>query len=202
MKLADVDIRTALATGRLRIEPRPTEKAIGAVSVDLQLGTTFRVFLPGQAVDLVPSGGPWQDHIEMARVEIRQGEAFYLHPGAFALGITRQRITLPDDIAGRLDGRSSLARVGLMVHATAHTIDPGWDGRITLEFFNCGPLLLAMRAGMPICALSFEPLVSPTSKPYAHQAGAQYRGQESPLPSRLGRLLTTGDTISTSISLY
>ena len=191
MKLADVDIRAALATGRLRIDPRPTEQEIGAVSVDLQLGTTFRVFVPGQAVDLAPSGGQWQDAMEhlMTLVEIRPGEAFYLHPGAFALGITRQRITLPDDIAGRLDGRSSLARVGLMVHATAHTIDPGWDGRITLEFFNCGQVLLAMRAGMHICALSFEPLVSPTSKPYASQSGAKYRGQDSPLPSRIGRLL-------------
>lgn len=191
MKLADVDIRAALATGRLRIDPRPTEQEIGAVSVDLQLGTTFRVFVHGQTVDLAPSGGQWQDAMEhsMTLVEIRPGEAFYLHPGAFALGITRQRITLPNDIAGRLDGRSSLARLGLMVHATAHTIDPGWDGQITLEFFNCGQLLLAMRAGMHICALSFEPLLSPTSKPYARQAGAKYRGQDTPLPSRLGRLL-------------
>ncbi len=191
MKLADVDIRAALATGRLRIDPRPAEQEIGAVSVDLQLGTTFRVLVPGQTVDLAPSGGHWQDKMEqlMTLVEIRHGEAFYLHPGAFALGITRQRITLPDDMAGRLDGRSSLARVGLMVHATAHTIDPGWDGRITLEFFNCGKWLLAMRAGMHICALSFEPLLSPTSKPYARQSGAKYRGQDSPLPSRLGRLL-------------
>ncbi|VBB68762.1 Deoxycytidine triphosphate deaminase [invertebrate metagenome] len=190
MKLADVDIRAALAAGRLRIDPRPTEQEIGAVSVDLRLGAAFRVFVPGKAafVDLAPSSSQWQtiEHL-MQIVEIQPAEAFYLHPGAFALGMTQQRITLPADIAGRLDGRSSLARIGLMVHATAHTIDPGWDGRITLEFFNCGPLLLAMRAGMQICALSFEPLLSPTSKPYADQSSARYRGQDSPLPSRLGR---------------
>lgn len=192
MRLGDVDIRAALAAGCLRIDPFPTEQEIGAVSVDLQLGTTFRVFAPGRAafVDLALSDGRWEEVDQLVNVvELKPEEAFYLHPGAFALGITRQRITLPDDIAGRLDGRSSLARVGLMVHATAHTIDPGWDGHITLEFFNCGRLSLAMRAGTRICALSFEPLLSPTSKPYASQPTAKYKDQNSPssLSSRLGR---------------
>ncbi|KAF0138076.1 MAG: dcd [Rhodospirillaceae bacterium] len=194
MRLADVDIRAALAAGRLRIDPPPTEEEIGAVSVDLQLGATFRLFAPGKAafVDLAPDrgevnrgGGEVNRLMEVIRIEPE--EPFFLHSGAFALGMTHQRITLPDNIAGRLDGRSSLARVGLMVHATAHTIDPGWDGHITLEFFNCGRLPLALRTGMRICALSFESLLSPTSKPYASQPNAKYKDQDSPLPSRLER---------------
>lgn len=191
MRFADVDIRVALAAGRLRIDPPLGEREIGAASVDLQLSNTFLVFSPGRAafVDLAPFDSHKQDDLNrlMEVVEISHTEAFYLYPGEFALGVTRQRITLPCDVAGRLDGRSSLARVGLMVHATAHTVDPGWSGCITLELFNCGRLPLALRAGMRICALSFESLLSPTSKPYASQPDAKYKDQTSPLPSRLGQ---------------
>ncbi|ABC23591.1 dCTP deaminase [Rhodospirillum rubrum] len=189
MKLSDTDIRRYMAEGRIAIDPVPGEDAIGAMSVDLQLGDSFRVFVPGKVshVDLAPPGGIKGRDIEalMGHVEVGENEAFYLHPGEFALGITIQRVRLPADVAGRLDGRSSLARLGLMVHATAHTIDPGWDGRITLEFFNCGPLPLAMRPGMRICAISFEALMSPTSKPYAASPTAKYKDQLAPLPSRL-----------------
>ena len=129
MKLSDVDIRRYLAEGRIEIDPLPAESQIGAMSVDLQLGNAFQVFPPGKAafVDLAPpEGHPSQvpDKL-MDRVEVSEGEPFFLHPGELVLGITVQRIGLPNDIAGRLDGRSSLARLGLMVHATAHTIDPG-----------------------------------------------------------------------------
>jgi len=190
MKLSDVDIRRLLAAGRIGITPTPAEAQIGAMSVDLQLGGSFRVFTPGRAafVDLAPPEGSLRADIDelMTAVEVAAHEPFYLHPGEFALGITIQNVTLPDDIAGRLDGRSSLARLGLMVHATAHTIDPGWCGCITLEFFNCGRLPLAMRPGMRICALSFETLLTPTSKPYAARVDAKYREQRSPLPSRIG----------------
>lgn len=191
MRFADVDIRAALAADRLRIDPLPKDWEIGAVSVDLQLGTTFRVFSPGKAAFVELSAPINQDDVQvtdldwlMEVIELGHREVFYLYPGGFALGITHQCITLPSDIAGRLDGRSSLARVGLMVHATAHTIDPGWNGHITLELFNCGQLPLALRTGMRICALSFESLLSPTSKPYAAQPQAKYKDQNSPLPSR------------------
>lgn len=197
MKLSDVDIRRYMADGRIGIDPAPSENQIGAMSVDLQLGGTFQVFPPGKAafVDLAPpEGHPSQvpDQL-MDRVEVPDGEAFFLHPGELVLGITIQRITLPADIAGRLDGRSSLARLGLMVHATAHTIDPGWNGRITLEFFNCGRLPLALRPGMRICALSFETLMTPTSKPYAARPDAKYRHQLDPLPSRINLEQPLGD---------
>jgi len=191
MKLSDVDIRRALEEGRIKIDPQPDDRALGSMSVDLQLGSSFQVFTPGKAafVDLAPPENGQKVDVAalMMPVDIPLGEAFYLHPGEFALGITIQRVTLPNDIVGRLDGRSSLARVGLMVHATAHTIDPGWNGRITLEFYNCGPLPLALRPGMRICALSFETLLSPTSRPYAANPVSKYREQEMPLPSRITR---------------
>ena len=191
MKLSDVDIRRLLAEGVIQIDPAPSENQIGAMSVDLELGNTFRVFTPGKApfVDLSPPAGSPSADIEelMSHIEVEGDTPFYLHPGDFALGITIQKVTLPNSIAGRLDGRSSLARLGLMVHATAHTIDPGWNGRITLEFFNCGRLPLALRPGMRICAISFETLLSPTSKPYAVRPDSKYKEQLSPLPSRLGR---------------
>ncbi len=191
MKLSDTDIRRFLSEARIQIDPAPTENQIGAMSVDLQLGNLFSVFAPGKAafVDLAPPEGQPSANPEelMETVEVANGAPFYLHPGEFVLGITLQRVVLPNDVAGRLDGRSSLARLGLMVHATAHTIDPGWNGRITLEFFNCGRLPVALRPGMRICALSFEMLMSPTSKPYATRADAKYRDQLTPLPSRIIR---------------
>ncbi|WP_413206658.1 dCTP deaminase [Rhodospirillum sp. A1_3_36] len=189
MKLSNEDICAHMADGKIAFEPPPTEDQIGAMSVDLQLGNAFRVFLPGKAshVDLAPPGGLKGEDIEalMGHVDVADGEPFYLHPGEFALGITVQRVRIWEGLAGRLDGRSSLARLGLMVHATAHTIDPGWDGRITLEFFNCGPLPLALRPGMRICAISFEALMTPSTKPYALSPTSKYKEQLAPLPSRI-----------------
>ncbi|CAK0753226.1 dCTP deaminase [Azospirillaceae bacterium] len=194
MKLSDVDITRYMLEGRLVITPPPSDQQIGAMSVDLQLGTSFRVFAPGKAafIDLAPPGGvafggfggsPFDDL--MNEIQASETAPFFLHPGEFALGVTAQSVTLPSDLAGRLDGRSSLARLGLMVHATAHTIDPGWSGQIVLEFSNCGRFPLALRPGMRICAISFETLMSPTSKPYALRSGSKYKNQHSPLPSRI-----------------
>ena len=117
--------------------------------------------------------------------EVGEDETFVLHPGELALGITLEAITLPDDLVGWLDGRSSLARLGLMVHVTAHRIDPGWSGNIVLEFFNSGKLPLAMRPGMAIGAMSFETLTGPAQRPYTQRDDAKYRGQSGPLASRI-----------------
>lgn len=192
MKYSDTDIVEALENGQIEIDPPVPPEGIGAVSVDLALGDHFRVFRSTftGAIDLAPpgTGGPAIDFDRiMDDLVVPEGEAFVLNPGGFALGITRQRVRLSAGLAGRLDGRSSLARVGLMVHATAHTIDPGWDGRITLEFFNCGPLPLMLRPGMRICALSFEVVKTPTSKPYSSAPSSKYKDQHSPIPSRITR---------------
>lgn len=189
MKLSDVDILAALQRQEIILDPPPTHECIGSFSIDLRLGTSFRVFMENSLypyVDLTASDSNYAMSEQLMRELIIPADGiFYLHPGELALGITRERVVLPNNLVGWLDGRSSLARVGLMVHLTAHTIDPGWDGNITLEFFNSGRLPLALRPQMRICAISFEPLTSPTSRPYYAKPGAKYSGQNTPLPSRI-----------------
>ncbi|CAK0779061.1 dCTP deaminase [Gammaproteobacteria bacterium] len=188
MKLSDVDIIEHLRRREIIIDPPPSPECFGSFSIDLRLGSIFQVFddsrFPYLDLGATASIHAMSEQV-MREVVVPEGGAFYLHPGELALGVTVERIALPDNLAGWLDGRSSLARVGLMVHITAHTIDPGWDGRITLEFFNSGRLPLALRPGMRICAISFDPLTSPTSRPYRSKQGAKYTGQDSPLPSRI-----------------
>lgn len=190
MKLSDIDIQKRMASGEIAITPQVADGQVGSMSIDLRLGNKFGVFrhITAPFIDLGQdnAGFAMSDDL-MQEVELREGEAFFLHPGELALGITIEKVSLPSDIVGWVDGRSSLARVGLMVHITAHTIDPGWDGRITLEFANMGRLPLALRPGMKICAISFEVLSSPTSRPYTRKQGAKYGAQDSPLPSRIGR---------------
>jgi dCTP deaminase len=188
MKLSDVHLQERLARGDLKITPAVLKAHFGSFSVDLRLANQFRVFKRTQYpfIDLGSLDGSFAMSEEvMEEVEIDERGAFYLHPGELALGVTVERITVPDDLVGWLDGRSSLARLGLMIHITAHTIDPGWDGHITLEFANIGRFPLALRPGMRICAVSFEPLSGPTSKPYRVKQGAKYWGQDSPLSSRI-----------------
>ncbi len=191
MKLSDIHILEKIAAGKIIISPRVPDEQIGSFSIDLRLGNHFRIFKHTECPPFIDLGTPNSvfamcDQF-MEDVLVKDDKAFYLHPGELALGITVERLTLPNDIAGWLDGRSSLARLGLMVHVTAHTIDPGWDGQITLEFANIGKLPLALRPGMRICAVSFEPLSGPTSKPYLEKNGAKYRGQESPLSSQIDK---------------
>jgi dCTP deaminase len=190
MRLCDRDIIAALEEGRIRIDPRPVDRVISGVSVDLRLGHRFRVFSSHTIAFIDLSGS--REQVDQAvekvmgdEVYISEDETFVLHPGELALGITLEAITLPDDLVGWLDGRSSLARLGLMVHVTAHRIDPGWSGNIVLEFFNSGKLPLAMRPGMAIGAMSFETLTGPAQRPYTQRDDAKYRGQSGPLASRI-----------------
>ena len=125
------------------------------------------------------------DSVMSDEIDIQGDEAFFLHPGELALAITRESITLPANMVGWLDGRSSLARLGLMVHVTAHRIDPGWSGNIVLEFFNSGKLPLALKAGMKIGALSFEVLSDYCERPYNARSDAKYRNQDGAIASRI-----------------
>ena len=190
MRLCDSDIIAALNQERINILPRPDDRAISGVSVDLRLGHRFRVFSSHTIAFIDLSGSREQVDQAVEKVmgdEIFIGDqaTFVLHPGELALGITLESITLPDDLVGWLDGRSSLARLGLMVHVTAHRIDPGWSGNIVLEFFNSGKLPLALRPGMAIGAMSFETLTGPAQRPYTKRDDAKYRGQSGPLASRI-----------------
>ena len=190
MRLCDADIAAALSDGRIVIDPRPDDRVISGVSIDLRLGHRFRVFSSHTIpyIDLSGSREQINQSVEKVmgdEIYIGSDKTFVLHPGELALGITLESITLPDDLVGWLDGRSSLARLGLMVHVTAHRIDPGWSGNIVLEFFNSGKLPLALRPGMAIGAMSFETLTGPARQPYTKRDDAKYRGQSSPLASRI-----------------
>ncbi|WP_252178873.1 dCTP deaminase [Endozoicomonas sp. 4G] len=190
MRLCDRDIEACLDSGTIIIEPRPGSGKISGVSVDLTLGNSFRVF-NDHAAPFVDISGPREeinrvlDSIMSKEIALNDGEAFFLHPGELALAVTRESITLPDDIVGWLDGRSSLARLGLMVHVTAHRIDPGWSGQIVLEFFNGGKLPLALRPGMGIGAINFETMSGTAARPYNKRKDAKYKEQKSAVASRI-----------------
>ena len=192
MRLCDTDIERHLDEGKIVIEPRPGVERISGVSVDVLLGNEFRVFRDHTApyIDLGGTSAEMADAIERVmseEIHVPDGEAFYLHPGQLALAVTYESVTLPADIVGWLDGRSSLARLGLMVHVTAHRIDPGWSGCIVLEFYNSGKLPLALRPGMLIGALSFEPLSGPAMRPYNRREDAKYRDQQGAVASRIDK---------------
>ena len=190
VRLCDRDIERYLDEGKIRIEPRPASNRINGVSVDLHLGSRFRVF-NDHAAPYIDVSGPREevDHainrIMSKEIKIGPNEAFFIHPGELALAATAESITVPVDLVGWLDGRSSLARLGLMVHVTAHRIDPGWSGAIVLECYNSGKLPLALRPGMAICAISFETLTSPAIRPYYKRQDAKYKHQSGPTPSRI-----------------
>jgi len=202
VKLSDRDIRTRIfdITGEkaIRLDPMPPEDAIKGASIDLRLGYEFQRFAerPGAEGGAPRTGvidlwGPSDetrkaiDAVLEDHLRLKEGEAITLEPGELALGATMESITVPEDLCGILNGRSSLARLGLMVHATAHFVDPGWQGCIVLEFFNCGPARQRLRPGMPICALSFDVLSSPAEHPYALRGDAKYKQQTGVLNSRI-----------------
>ena len=192
MRLTDLEIEACLDDGTIIIEPRPDADAISGVSVDVKLGDQFRVFQDHTApfIDLSGPSAEMQaalDSVMSDKIVIPEGGAFFLHPGELALAITHENVTLPADIVGWLDGRSSLARLGLMVHVTAHRIDPGWQGKIVLEFYNSGKLPLALRPLMTIGALNFERLNSPVACPYNQRKSAKYRDQQEAVASRISQ---------------
>lgn len=190
MRLSDTHIKQYLDEQRLVISPAPSDDMISGVTVDLRLGNKFRVF-QDHAAPYVDLSGPKEqlkeamESIMSEEIVLTDDQAFFLHPGELALAVTYESVTLPADIVGWLDGRSSLARLGLMVHVTAHRIDPGWSGNIVLEFYNSGKLPLALRPMMKIGAMSFEMLSSPAESPYNKRKDAKYKGQNSAIASRI-----------------
>lgn len=192
MRLSDGDIEQRVQEGSIRISPQPDKDAIAGISVDLRLDHRFRVFSNNSVTHLDLSGDRDQlerdiDRIMSKEIEIAEDDALFIHPGELILGATLESVSIPDDLVGWLDGRSSLARLGLMVHVTAGRIDPGWDGQIVLEFYNNGKLPLALRPGMVICAMSFETLSSPAIKPYNKRENAKYRDQQGAVGSRISK---------------
>jgi dCTP deaminase len=195
MILSDRTIREQLAAGRIGIDPLD-ESCIQPSSVDLRLDNLFRVFLN----HTMPVIDVKQDLSDLTRpVEIDEGDAFILHPSEFVLGSTYERLTLPDDLVARIEGKSSLGRLGLLIHSTAGFVDAGWDGHITLELSNVANLPITLYPGMKIGQVSFLQMTTPADVPYgSSKVGSKYQGQRGPTPSRYwenygGRRHAAGD---------
>ena len=181
MVLSDATIARLLAEGRIEIDPYDSA-LLQPSSVDVRVDRFFRVFHNNRY--------PFIDvKVEQAEltelVEVDDDHPFVLHPGEFVLGSTLERLRLPDDLVARLEGKSSLGRLGLLIHSTAGFIDPGWDGHVTLELSNVANLPITIYRGMKIGQVSFMELTEPASAPYGSGAlGSKYQGQRGPTPSR------------------
>ena len=179
MVLSDVTIRQELASGRLVIDPFD-EALLQPSSVDLRVAPEFRVFHNNRR-PYIDVREPGDDLTEVVR--IAEGDPFILHPGEFVLGSTAERVALPDDLVARLEGKSSLGRLGLLIHSTAGYIDPGFDGTITLELSNVARLPISIYPGMPIGQISFLQMTTPVARPYQ----GKYQGQSGPTASAYHR---------------
>src|SRR5580704_14206513 len=181
MILSDRTIREALAAGRIEIDPLD-ERDVQPSSVDLHIDRFFRVFR-NHTMRVIDVKEDQEELTEL--VEIKEDDAFILHPGEFVLGSTLERVRLPDDLVARLEGKSSLGRLGLLIHSTAGFVDAGWDGQLTLELSNVANLPITLYPGMKIGQISFLQMTTPAEHPYGSRAvGSKYQHQVGPRPSR------------------
>jgi dCTP deaminase len=179
MILSDRSIHEEIASGRIVIDPFDPS-CVQPSSIDLHVDSQFRVF----ANNRYPFIDVREEQPDLTDlVEVKPDEAFILHPGEFVLGSTRERVVLPGDLVARLEGKSSLGRLGLLIHSTAGYVDPGWDGTLTLELSNVANLPITLYPGMKIGQISFFQLSTPADQQYG-SAGNKYQGQRGPTPSR------------------
>lgn len=185
MILSDRDIKKALKEKRIIVDPKPDLSVqLGSCSIDLRLGKKFRVFNHSK-VALIDPYNPCATKELMTEIEVKNNDPFILQPGDFVLATTMETITIPDDLLARLEGRSSLGRLGIVVHSTASVFDPGWHGVAVLELGNLGRMPVALYPGMRICSFTFEELTSPADEPYTKRKSAKYKHQNAPLASKI-----------------
>ena len=187
MFLSDRDILKYMEAGKIKISPEPDlQTQLGSCSIDFRLSNTFRVFEHSKYpyIDL-------RTEIDtndlMRRVDVSEGDAFTIQPGELVLAATQEELILADDVMARLEGRSSLARLGIIVHSTAGLFDPGWIGTPTLELGNLGRMPVRLYPGMRICAFTFAQLSSPARVPYQLKPANKYAGQDGPETSRFAK---------------
>jgi dCTP deaminase len=181
MVLSDRTIREEIAAGRIVIDPLGDD-CIQPSSVDLHLDNLFRVFL-NHTMEVIDVKSDQEDLTEL--VKVPEDQYFVLHPGEFVLGSTLELVGLPDDLVSRIEGKSSLGRIGLLVHATAGFVDAGFSGHLTLELSNVANLPIKLYPGMKIGQVSFFQMTTPADNPYGSKsAGSKYQGQRGPTPSR------------------
>lgn len=187
MILSDRDIRAKIDSSDIVItsEHANYHDQIHASSMDLRLGRFFKVYEHGRVPVLDPR--KMSAEKELTRlIEVEGDAAFIVQPGEFVLGVTLEKVKLPNDIVGRVEGRSSLGRLGIVVHSTAGFIDAGFEGTITLEISNLNRMPIALYPQMRVCQLAFEQMSSPASVPYGEKKSAKYQGQEMPQESKVG----------------
>jgi len=181
--LSDRTIREQLAAGRIVIDPLD-ESLIQPSSIDVRISNLFRVFR-NHTAGIIDVKRDQTALTELIEIPDDGSEAFMLHPGEFVLGSTLERVAVPDDLVGRVEGKSSLGRLGLLIHSTAGFIDAGFDGHITLELANVASLPITLYPGMKIGQVSFMMMTTPADNPYGQGAsGSKYQGQRGPTPSR------------------
>ncbi|HEX4104410.1 MAG TPA: dCTP deaminase [Candidatus Paceibacterota bacterium] len=187
MILSDRDIKKAIASGRIKITPAPDfATQLGSCSIDLRLGNEARVFRPSKVTHVDVRNMADAEKI-MEDLVIPDGEPLVLHPGDLVLATTLEWLEISDDLIGRIEGRSSLGRLGIIVHGTASIFDAGWKGKPVMELGNLGVVPVILWPGMRICAFTFEELSSPAEVPYTDKKANKYAGQAKPLASQFAR---------------
>ncbi len=187
MILSDRDIKKSLKEGRIKLTPEPDFKThLGSCSLDLRLGNEFRVFSRTH-VSHIDTQNTQQIEGLMENVIVPEGKPFVLHPQDLVLATTLEWLEIADDLVGRIEGRSSLGRLGVIVHGTASVFDPGWRGKPVMELGNLGVVPVLLYPGMRICAFTFEEVTSKVETPYYMKKGGKYAGQKEPLASKLSQ---------------
>lgn len=184
MVLSDRDLKAIIAKGKLTFRPPLAAAQIGPASIDLRLGDTFMVFRPGRYLELDPKKGLPADFMEKI---VLRGRPFILHPGNFVLASTREYLKVPDDYVVNVEGKSTLSRMGILVH-TAGFVDPGFEGSLTLEVSNHADLPVLLHAGMYICQIAVHALSSPAARPYNKRQKSLYRKNRGPVAARTKNL--------------
>ncbi len=185
MILSDRDLKKALKQKQIVIKPAPDlVTQLGSNSIDLRLGSSFRVFEHSKYAYIDPFDKEASSAVTR-EISVKKGERFIIQPGDFVLGTTIEYIEVPDDMLGNLEGRSSIGRLGVIIHSTAASVECGFRGHITLELANMGKMPVALYPGMRICSISFAQLSSPADVPYYKKKSAKYAGQTGPDESRL-----------------
>ncbi len=192
MILSDRDIRIHLKDGKIKISPTDgLDGRIGPDGIDFRLGNTFLVFERNKQPYIDPRKRATAKGMTR-QIVVKTGEPFIVHPGELVLATTLERLSLSNDLLGRLEGRSSLGRLGIIVHSTASIFHPGWDGTATMELGNLGVMPVALYPRMRICMFTFERMSSPVERPYGSDGStSKYQGQDGPLPSDVWEELET-----------
>ncbi len=185
MILSDRDIKQAIADGQIKVDPAPDFKTdLGPCSLDFRLGNTLRVFEYTKHPVIDPRKKELFDKLSR-EIIVPDGESFIIHPGELIIASTAEWLEISNELVGRLEGRSSLGRIGVVVHSTAARFDPGWRGRPVLELGNLGRIPVALFPGMRICSFTFEQLSSPSEQEYYSRAASKYKLQEGASASKL-----------------